>query len=75
MFRVKLVVEYDGSNYVGWQRQNNGKSICIYEEGNKKSLNIAKKLFSDGRVHHVVKNDYRDKSKIDRLIKNIIKSK
>jgi len=26
-------------------------------------------------VHHVVKNDYRDKSKIDRLIKNIIKSK
>ena len=55
--------------------QNNGKSICIYEEDNKKSLNIAKKLFSDGRVHHVVKNDYRDKSKIDRLIKNIIKSK
>ena len=55
--------------------QNNGKSICVYEEGNKKSLNIAKKLFSDGRVHHVVKNDYRDKSKIDRLIKNIIKSK
>tara|TARA_B100001250_G_scaffold408289_1_gene430439 strand:- start:106 stop:903 length:798 start_codon:yes stop_codon:yes gene_type:complete len=54
--------------------QNNGKSICVYEEGNKKSLNIAKKLFSDGRVHHVVKNDYRDKSKIDRLIKNIIKS-
>ena len=54
--------------------QNNGKSICIYEERNKKSLNIAKKLFSDGRVHHVVKNDYRDNSKIDRLIKNIIKT-
>ena len=55
--------------------QNNGKSICIYEEGSKKSLNIAKKLFSDGRVHHVVKNDYRNNSKIDRLIKKIIKSK
>ena len=54
--------------------QNNGKSICVYEEGNKKSLDIAKKLFSDGRVHHVVKNDYRDKSKIDRLIRNIIKA-
>ncbi|MBD23206.1 MAG: tRNA pseudouridine(38-40) synthase TruA [Alphaproteobacteria bacterium] len=27
MLRVKLILEYDGSNYVGWQRQNNGKSI------------------------------------------------
>jgi hypothetical protein len=54
--------------------QNNGKSICIFEEGNKKSINISKKLFSDGRVHHVVKNDYKNNSKIDRLIKNIIKS-
>ena len=34
MFRVKLV-EYDGSNYVGWQRQNNGKSI---QEEIEKSL-------------------------------------
>ena len=54
--------------------QNNGKSICVYEEGNKKSLNIAKKLFSDGRVHLVVKNNYTENSKIDRLIKNIIKA-
>ena len=35
MFRVKLLVEYDGSNYVGWQRQNNGKSI---QEEIEKSL-------------------------------------
>ena len=27
-----------------------------------------------GLVHHVVNNDYRDNSKIDRLIKNIIKA-
>ncbi len=40
----------------------------------KKSHNIAKRPFSDGRVHHVVNNDYRDNSKIDRLIKNIIKA-
>ena len=27
MFRIKLIIEYDGSNYVGWQRQENGKSV------------------------------------------------
>ena len=27
MNRVKLIIEYDGSNYVGWQKQKNGKSI------------------------------------------------
>ena len=27
MIRIKLILEYDGSNYVGWQKQNNGKSI------------------------------------------------
>ena len=24
---IKLVIEYDGTNYVGWQKQENGKSI------------------------------------------------
>ena len=27
MFRHRLVVEYDGSNYSGWQRQDNARSI------------------------------------------------
>jgi len=27
MARYKLVIEYDGSPYVGWQRQNNGESV------------------------------------------------
>ena len=38
-------------------------------------MSIAKKLFSDGRVHHVVKNNYDENSDIDLLIKDIIKSK
>ena len=37
-------------------------------------MSIAKKLFSDGRAHYVVKNDYRENSEIDKLIKNIIKA-
>ena len=27
MFNYLLKIEYDGSNYVGWQSQKNGKSI------------------------------------------------
>jgi len=27
MRNIKLTIEYDGTNYVGWQRQENGKSI------------------------------------------------
>ena len=25
--RIKIIIEYDGSDYVGWQNQKNGKSI------------------------------------------------
>ena len=55
--------------------KNNGKSICIYEDQDQKSIDIAKKLFSDGRVHHLVKNDYSEGSEVDNLVKEIIKSK
>ena len=27
MFRYRMIVEYDGSQYVGWQRQENGPSV------------------------------------------------
>lgn len=27
MRNIKLLIEYDGTNYVGWQRQENGKSV------------------------------------------------
>ena len=55
--------------------KNNGKSVCIYETHNPKSVTIANKLFSDGRVHHLVRNDYTEGSEVDRLVKEIIQSK
>jgi len=39
--RVKITIEYDGSNYVGWQRQTNG--ISIQEE----IENCLEKLFDE----------------------------
>ena len=27
MIRYKIIIEYDGTNYVGWQKQDNGPSI------------------------------------------------
>ena len=27
MFKYKIIIEYEGTNFVGWQRQENGNSI------------------------------------------------
>ena len=55
--------------------KNLGKSICVYEKDNKKSFNIAKKLFSEGRVHYLANGDYSENSEIDKLIKQFISLK
>jgi hypothetical protein len=52
--------------------KNLGKSICVYEKDNEKSFNIAKKLFSEGRVHYLAYGDYSEDSEIDKLIKKFI---
>jgi hypothetical protein len=55
--------------------KNLGKSICVYEKSNQKSFNIAKKLFSEGRVHYLADGDYSENSEIDKLIKQFISLK
>ncbi len=51
MFNYKIIIEYDGTNFVGWQRQDNGLSIqqliedSIYKLSNKKTI-----IFGAGRT-------------------------
>ena len=54
--------------------KNFGKNICVYEKDNEKSSNIAKKLFSEGRVHYLINGDYSENSEADKLIKSFILS-
>ena len=51
MSKIKLTIEYDGTNFVGWQKQKNGISIqsCI-EEAIKKLTSKETTLFGAGRT-------------------------
>ncbi len=33
MAKYKITIEYDGTNFVGWQKQENGPSIQLSLEG------------------------------------------
>ena len=51
MPRIKLKIEYDGTNYVGWQAQRNGVSIQGEIEDSLKKYLIRKlKLYVAGRT-------------------------
>ena len=51
MSRVKLTVEYDGTNYVGWQVQPNGPSVQACIEGAlAKLLGTTVSVFVSGRT-------------------------
>ena len=46
MPNYKIILEYDGTNYVGWQRQENGLSIQqLVEEAIEKLSKQKKSLF------------------------------
>jgi len=51
MPKYKILIEYDGSNFVGWQRQNNGLSIqSSIEEAIKKISSETVSVFGAGRT-------------------------
>jgi tRNA pseudouridine38-40 synthase len=51
MIRVKLLIEYDGSEYVGWQSQKNGRSVQgEIEYALRKIFNRKLRLYVAGRT-------------------------
>jgi tRNA pseudouridine38-40 synthase len=51
MRTIKFIIEYDGSDYVGWQRQPNGLSVQqVLEEALIQLLGEPARLFSSGRT-------------------------
>ena len=51
MHKYKLIIEYDGNNFVGWQRQDNGISI-------QSSIEKAIKKLSNEELTLIVVNYY-----------------
>ncbi|GFR35257.1 tRNA pseudouridine(38-40) synthase TruA [Thermobrachium celere] len=56
MRNIKLIIEYDGTNYVGWQKQKNGLSISeVIEDAifkiTKQSVNLIGSGRTDAGVH------------------------
>ena len=51
MYNYKIIVEYDGTNFVGWQQQENGKSIQAVLQGALFKLSGEKvTIFGAGRT-------------------------
>ena len=42
--RYKITIEYDGTNLLGWQKQNEGVSVQYYLE---EAINIAKRVVNE----------------------------
>jgi tRNA pseudouridine38-40 synthase len=87
MQRVKLLIEYDGSDYFGWQRQNSGKTVqeeienCLEEIYNEKI-----RIFVAGRTdagvhalgqvaHFDITNFKIEEERIFLAINNLLKKK
>jgi tRNA pseudouridine38-40 synthase len=71
MRNIKLIVEYDGTNYVGWQRQENGKSIqgeieSVLNQVLREKVNVIGAGRTDAGVHARGQvSNFRTESKLD----------
>ena len=51
MYNYKIIVEYDGTNFVGWQQQENGQSIqAVLQEAVFKLSGEKVTIFGAGRT-------------------------
>ena len=51
MFNYQIIIEYDGTNFVGWQKQKNGISVqSAIEKSFNKILKAKIKLYGSGRT-------------------------
>ena len=51
MYNYKIIIEYDGTNFVGWQQQENGQSIqSALQEALVKLSNEKVTIFGAGRT-------------------------
>ena len=79
MFRYQILIEYDGSKFVGWQKQKNGTSIqSTIEKVFKKILKKTVLVYGSGRtdagVHAVEQSAHFDQSKKIENLNNFINS-
>ena len=76
MYIYQIIIEYDGTNYVGWQKQKNGKSIQetiekVLKKIFKQKINLQGSGRTDAGVHALrqsahfeILNSIKDKLKI-----------
>ena len=79
MFRYQVLIEHDGSKFVGWQKQKNGTSIqSTIEKVLKKILKKKILIYGSGRtdagVHAVEQSAHFDQSKKIENLNNFINS-
>ena len=69
MFTYQILIEYDGTNFVGWQKQDNGNSIQdVIEKVLKKILKEKILIYGSGRTDagvHAIEQSAHFQTKIN----------
>ena len=61
MHNYKIVIEYDGTNFVGWQQQENGQSIqSALQEALIKLSNEKVTIFGAGAIYKLANVAIKD---------------